>query len=247
MPPPRGPVKERSHLSTGNSLPRAVTQRTGSTPRGDASRRQSVDVVSMGVAINVDKPRRLGNGCESERSGKERSHLSTGNSLSRAVTQRTRLTTRSNTEDSETLHKRSPPHTGIHIRETRRTCRGRILTVENPNQPNRHHPTLQRLPRTEPPRRTPSALEHTVSRQRIDSIEMNPSLRRVREPARRNHSRRPPIRVSPHGGGSRRERTSQRREYDPNHKNAKTHAAAHPTASPQQNSDHDQVDTQPEG
>ena len=46
---------------------------------------------------------------------------------------------------------------------------------------------------------------------------------------------------------SRRERTSQRRERDPNHKNAKAHAVAYPTVPPQQNGAHDRVDTRPEG
>ena len=179
----------------------------------------------MRVAADVDKPGRFCSGFELERPREERSHLSTRHGLVRAVPQRTGRTPRSNTQIRQTLHKRRPPHRSIHIRETRRTHRSGILTVEDPHQPHRHDPTQQRLPRTEPPRITLRTVKDAISRQRTDCLGVNTGLRCVREPASRAHNGRlPPVRGHPNRTHSRQwKRAGQSRNRDPHHKNAATH------------------------
>ena len=136
----------------------------------------------MGSAADVDKPRRPGSGFELERPREEGSHLSTGDGVPRTVTRRTGPATCGNTQISKAIHERCPPHGGIHICETRRTRRGRIRTIEDPHQPHRHHPPLQRFPGTEPAWRALGTLEDTVTGERLDGFEVTARLCRVRKP-----------------------------------------------------------------
>ena len=173
--------EEGCHLSPGDRGLGTVPDRVGGATRCDSGRGQGIDAGPVGAALGVGKPERGGR-LETERSGEEGCHLCPSHGLVRAVTKGGGVTTGRDSQHGEAFHIGRPPLINVHIGETVSRRIG-IPTVENPYQPHRHHPTHQRISRTELPRSAQRALQHTHPSQTLDTRPMRTRLIEIRQPA----------------------------------------------------------------
>ena len=135
----------------------------------------------------MDTPRRVGETRpgsfrQPERPNQERRHLPPGDYIGRTKQQRIRRAAQRHTQLRQPLRMARPPHTGVHIAETRCHTPRRIATIESAHQPHRHHPTLQPIRRTEQPLGTLRTRQHPRRFQDLDSRRMSRRIRHIPEP-----------------------------------------------------------------
>ena len=177
-------AQKRCHLSPSRISTRTVPEGLRRTPRRHTHSRQSINTRRVNTPLNIHKPTRR-TLTKTETTHQERRHLGPSNSIRRTEPQRPGSATRSDTQLGETFHMRRPPLARVHIRERRRLPCHRIIAVDQPNQPHRHHPPPDRVNGAEHPRSALRPRQHTPSRQSLHRTPMRPSLINIRKPRTR--------------------------------------------------------------
>ena len=134
----------------------------------------------MGVSFDIYEPE-LVPAVDVEGSDQESRHLGSGDRLMRAVARRVSGASLGDPQIGEALDVRAPPQAIVHIGEAAGTHCIRLGLVEYANQPDRHHPALDRAAGTDLIRRALGAREDAVVVQVVDALLVNAAIRAVGE------------------------------------------------------------------
>ena len=143
----------------------------------------------MSVACYINKPRRRTRS-KLKRLFQERGHLPTGNRSMRTVPGRVGRASHCHSQHCQPFHIRRPPLVGININKPGSSRQDRIHPVQHPHQPHRHHPTLQRIVRTELARFALGPVQNPQPLQPLHTRLMRPRLMNIREPTISHHKHR---------------------------------------------------------
>ena len=128
-----------------------------------------------------------------ESPNQNRRHLLTSDRFSRTKPSSTHSTLQTHTQNPKTLHIPRPPLRSIHIPITRKLHTQRYTLLKNPQQPNRHNPTLNRIIGAELPLGAFRSRKNTLDRQPFNRRTMHIRPINIKKPLLRQH----PLPLSP--------------------------------------------------
>ena len=164
----QGSGQECGHLSPVDGAVGTVAQRVALAADGYARRGQCVDVGGVRpVGVNVGEACR-GSGREIEGPLEEGSHLGAGDVPVGTEPGRLCATPDRHFQREEPIDERRPPEFGVHVDETRGVDGVRVGTVEDPDQPHRHLPALERLVGADQPFAALHADQHAAVSQSLE-------------------------------------------------------------------------------
>ena len=173
---PESAAEEGGHLGPVDVAVGAVAQGLAATADRDPRRGQSVDSGGVSsVGVNVDEARRIGL-FKIERPREERRHLGADDVSFGTEPGRFDAAPIRHPQLEEPIDERRPPQLSIHIHKARDAgCFG-VCAVEDPDQPHRHLPALQRLLGTDQSLSALHADQHALTGQRLEAQLMNTAV-----------------------------------------------------------------------